>query len=128
MLLRELKNNLFPKRDGKKCLLHVNANNTIENHSHESSHMTTTESLPEITPFIRVSEISVKPSQKHILAKKILNTYLQELKESIFENPELFLSNFNQPVKTDPQEYLRSLRFYGLQKTDEGTEYTMMQE
>lgn len=102
--------------------------NTIESRAHESSYMTTTESLPEITPFIRVSEISLKPSQKLILAKKVLNTYLQELKESIFKNSKLFLANFNQPVKTDPFEYLRSLRFYGLQKTDEGTEYTMMQE
>jgi len=38
------------------------------------------------------------------------------------------LSDFKKPIIVDPIEYMKNLRFYGLQKTEEGTDYTMMQD
>lgn len=39
-----------------------------------------------------------------------------------------FLRDFRKPILINPMEYMRNLRVYGLQKTEEGTDYTMMQD
>mmetsp|Transcript_25793 Transcript_25793/g.29731 ORF Transcript_25793/g.29731 Transcript_25793/m.29731 type:complete len:163 (-) Transcript_25793:240-728(-) len=43
-------------------------------------------------------------------------------------NPNQFLKAYKTPIRNNAEEYLKSLRFYGLQKTDGKTEYTMMQD
>lgn len=73
-------------------------------------------------------EFAIRRQRKVERDSKLLTEYCDELKVDIQRDARSFLRKFSEPVRNDPEEYLRNLRFYGLQKTDEGTEYTMMQD
>lgn len=79
-------------------------------------------------PVIRVSDITRKSQKRKELDQKVIQTYWNELKNAILKNPSEFLEKFTQPIKYNAEEYLKNLRFYGLQKTEEGSEYVMMQD
>jgi hypothetical protein len=81
----------------------------------------------DMSAVIRVSEMN-KRKRKSELDKKYLSQYLNEIGQAIMTQEDFFLYAFSKPIKRDPEDYLRHLRIYGLQRTENGTQYTMMQE
>lgn len=57
-----------------------------------------------------------------------MDEYCSELVKTIKARKTEFVNSLNRPVLNDPLEYLKSLRYYGLQKNEGKTEYTMMQD
>ena len=96
--------------------------------SPEKSDNSFSENYEEVAPVIRVNEITRKTRKPLEIVEKIISDYCGEVNQVIHKDPKRFLHDFGQPLQNNPEEYLRSLRFYGLQKTQEGTEYTMMQD
>jgi len=96
----------------------------------------TNECRPKMPQPVRISDISYKSTSRKRMDPEAIQHYSHELEKMVSRDKKQFWHNFSHPVRQDPLEYdnpslyryLRNLRFYGLQKTDEGTEYTMMQE
>ena len=131
-IVQELKDNLFPSRDkgifGVLFKIRLTIICILDTDSSEKSDQYVNEQYDETPPIIRVSEISRKNQKRKERDLNLIKNYTEEIKASIIENPLDFLKSFGEPLKKDPLEYLVNLRFYGLQKIEDKTEYTMMQD